>query len=53
MDKKPETPPEVHLFVRVLGGAFLTACGIYVTGGQITAFPRETTCEKCKRSHHR
>jgi len=50
-DMGGETAPgqKVHLFARVLGGAFRTTCGIYVTGGQITAHPKEVTCGKCKK----
>lgn len=45
---------KVHGFARVLGGVFLTPCGLYLDGldkERVEANSRLVTCENCKRTH--
>ena len=44
----------IHGFYRVLGGLFLTPCGIYLDGPdkeRVEADPSKVTCQNCKRTH--
>jgi len=40
----------IHLVRYILGGLFLTACGRYVSGPGVTAFPHEATCKVCRNA---